>query len=184
MRKFKKVFFQFWFWLFGWKVVGKAPSLKKYVIVVAPHTSNVDFFVGLAAKHIIDLRSHFLAKHSLFKIPLVGPFLKSIGGHEVDRSKHNSLVDAVVDLFNTNERFAMTVTPEGTRSYVKRWRTGFYHIAEKAGVPIVMIGFDYGTKTVEVKEPFLPSGDRDKDFEKMKEYFRSIKGRHPEKGVR
>lgn len=184
MRKLKKIFFQFWFDLFGWKVVGETPTYDKCVIVVAPHTSNIDFFVGLAAKHTIDLHSHFLAKKSLFNIPLVGAFLKSIGGHAVDRSRHTSLVDAVVELFNQNEVFSMTVTPEGTRSYAEKWKTGFYHIARQAGVPIVMIGFDYATKTVQIKDGFHPSGDIDADFEMMKGYFRTLKGRHPEKGVK
>lgn len=184
MKKFKKIFFQFWFSLFGWKVIGKLPEEKKYVIVVAPHTSNWDFFVGLAAKHIIYLQSNFLAKNSLFKIPVIGWFLKSIGGHSVDRKKNTNLVDQVVDIFNQNEDFRMTVTPEGTRSYNPDWKTGFWHIAKKANVPIQMIGFDYSKKVVELKEVFYPSDDKEADIEKMKAYFRTIKGRHPEKGVR
>lgn len=184
MKKLKKVFFHFWFSLFGWKVTGRLPEEKKYVIVVAPHTSNWDFFVGLAAKHIIYLQSNFLAKNSLFKIPVIGWFLKSIGGHSVDRSKNTNLVDQVVDIFQQQEDFKMTVTPEGTRSYNPNWKTGFWHIAKKANVPIQMIGFDYRRRVVELKEVFYPSDDKESDIEKMKAYFRTIKGRNPENGVK
>jgi 1-acyl-sn-glycerol-3-phosphate acyltransferase len=183
MKYVKKYFFLFWFNLFGWKIEGEIPKEKKFVIAVAPHTSNVDFFVGLAAKHIVFLKSDFLAKDSLFKIPGLGWFLKSIGGHAVDRSKNNSLVDQVVDLFNQKEEFVMTVAPEGTRSYNPNWKTGFYHIADKAKVPIQMVGFDYKNKKVTFPEVFYTSGDKDSDIEMMKTYFRGIKGRHPEKGV-
>jgi 1-acyl-sn-glycerol-3-phosphate acyltransferase len=184
MKTLKKVFFGFWYRLFGWRIIGDKPNdIRKYVIVVAPHTSNFDFFVGLAVKHMIDLHSHFLAKNSLFKIPVVGWFFRAIGGHPVDRSKNTNLVDQVVELFHELDDFVMTVTPEATRSYKPKWKTGFYRIAEKAQVPIVMVGFNYRDKYVEFKEPFMPSGDMDVDFEKMKAYFRAMPGRHPEKGV-
>jgi 1-acyl-sn-glycerol-3-phosphate acyltransferase len=184
MRFLKKIFFGFWFWLFGWKVKGLPPKDKKYVLIVAPHTSNWDFFVGLAAKHIVYLKSHFLAKDSLFKIPIVSHFLRSIGGYPVNRSKKTNLVDQVVELYQTHEEFVVTITPEGTRSYNPNWKTGFYRIAEKAGVPILMVGFDYDHKTVEFRDLFYLTGDMEKDLESIKSYYRSIKGRHPEKGVK
>jgi 1-acyl-sn-glycerol-3-phosphate acyltransferase len=183
MKHVKKVFFQFWFSLFGWKIEGNKPDLDKYVIVVAPHTSNWDFFVGLAAKHIVFLNSHFLAKKSLFDIPVVGWFMRSIGGHPVDRSRNLNLVDQVVELYNKYDRFVMTVTPEGTRSYNPSWKTGFYHIAEKAKVPIVLVGFDYKRKVVSFKEPFFVTGEKEKEIEMMKEHFRKIPGKHSEKGI-
>ncbi len=168
---------------FGWKTKGEIPDLDKYVIVVAPHTSNWDFFVGLAARYILHLRSHFLAKNSLFKVPVVGWFLKSIGGHAVDRSRKTNMVDQVVEIFENNNKFVLTVTPEGTRSYQPNWKTGFYRIAEKAKVPIVMVGFDYGNRVVEVLDPFHPTGDLESDIEKMKDYYRTIRGKRPELGV-
>ena len=173
--------------LFGWKVNGKKPDLKKYVIIVAPHTSNWDFFVGWGARNIIGFRPNFLAKDSLFKIPLVGWFLKNIGGVPVYRKskkKSKQLVDQVVDLFNERDEFIMTITPEGTRSYAPRWKTGFYRIAHQAGVPIVKIGFDYATKTVFVDKPYYTTGDMDKEIEEMKDYFKHFTGRNPENGVR
>lgn len=183
MKEIKRIFFKFWFDITGWKVKGQVPKEKKYVLIVAPHTSNWDFFVGLAAKHIVYLKSHFLAKDSLFKIPIVKQFLKSIGGHAVDRSKKSNLVDQVVELYKQHDEFVITVTPEGTRSYNPNWKTGFYRIAEKADVPILMVGFDYGNKTVEFRDLFYPTGNLEADLETIKTYYRSIKGAHPEKGV-
>lgn len=179
----KKLFFKFWFRLFGWKIQGGLPLLKKYVIIVAPHTSNLDFLVGWAAREISGLKSQFLAKNSLFKIPVVGWFFRTIGGHPVDRSRNTNLVDQVVNLFNSNEEFVMTVTPEGTRSYNPNWKTGFYRIADKAKVPIVMVGFDFERKMVEFREPFYTTGNLEADIEFIKSYYRTMKGRHPEKGV-
>ena len=173
--------------LSGWKVQGKKPELKKYVIIVAPHTSNWDFFVGWGARNVIGFYPNFLAKKELFKIPLVGWFLSAIGGVPVDRkSKRKSmqLVDQVVDLYKEREEFIMTITPEGTRSYSPKWKTGFYRIAVQAEVPIVKIGFDYATKTVFVDKPFYPSGDMEKEMEEIKDYFRQFTGKNPEDGVK
>lgn len=181
----RRAFFKFVFRLWGWRIAGQLPKEKKYVIVVAPHTSNTDFFVGVCVKYILhNFKPRFLAKNSLFKIPLVGWFLKSIGGYPVDRSKKMKLVDQIVEIFEREEEFIMTITPEGTRSYVEKWKTGFYFVALKANVPIMMSGFDYEHKVVELKEVFYPSGDVDKDVEKMMAYFRGIKGKYPEKGVK
>lgn len=173
--------------LFGWKVSGTKPDLKKYVIIVAPHTSNWDFFVGWGARNVLGFRPNFLAKDSLFKIPLVGWFLKFIGGVAVERSnkrKSKQLVEQVVELYKTRDEFIMTITPEGTRSYAPTWKTGFYRIAHQAGVPIVKIGFDYASKTVFIDKPFHPSGDMDKEIEEIKSYFKQFTGKNPENGVR
>ncbi|MEP0984950.1 1-acyl-sn-glycerol-3-phosphate acyltransferase [Ekhidna sp.] len=173
--------------LFGWKVQGHKPDVKKYVIIVAPHTSNWDFFVGWGARNVIGFYPNFLAKRELFKIPLVGWFLSSIGGVAVDRKnkrKSTQLVQQVVDLYKEREEFIMTITPEGTRSYSPKWKTGFYRIAVEAEVPIVKIGFDYATKTVYVDDPFYPSGDMDKEMEEIKDYFRQFTGKNPEDGVK
>ena len=184
MTWIKKQFFQFWFWLFGWRIVGHKPDAKKYIVIVAPHTSNWDFLVGLAAKHIVELHSDFLGKKSLFTIPVLGWFMKSIGGHPVDRSRNSNIVDQVVDLFNKHEEFVVALAPEGTRSYVSKWKTGFYHIAYKAEIPIAMVGFDYEKKVVEFKELFYPTGDLEKDMEDILSYFRTVRGKNPEKGVK
>ena len=160
------------------------PPLKKYVLIVAPHTSNWDFFVGIAARSILKLRSKYLAKNSLFRIPVVGWLLTQLGGFPVDRSRHSNLVEQVAEMFRNRDKLVVTLTPEGTRSYVPKWKTGFYWIAHQANVPIVMVGFDYGNKIVEVKPPFYPTGDIEKDLPFILNYYRSIKGKHPENGVR
>ena len=168
----------------GWKIQGEKPPLTKYVIIVAPHTSNWDFFVGWGARNVIGFRPNFLAKQSLFKIPFVGWFLKFIGGVPVDRSRKTNMVDQVVQLYKEKEDFIMTITPEGTRSYSPNWKTGFYRIAHQANVPIVKIGFDYATKTVFIDEPFHPTGDMEGEIETFKEYFKKFKGKNPEDGVK
>ena len=181
----RRAFFTWIHKAFGWKVVGRPPDLKKYVIAVAPHTSNIDFFVGLPVKYMYPgFKPRFLGKNSLFKIPLVGWFLRSIGGYAVDRTKNTKLVDQIVEIFEKEEEFIMTITPEGTRSYVPKWKTGFYWVAVKAKVPIVMAGFDFERKVVEFSEPFDPSGDVDKDIAMMMDHFRNFKGKYPELGVR
>jgi len=169
----------------GWKVDGVKPAqLSKYVIVVAPHTSNWDFFVGWGARNVIGFRPNFLAKNSLFKIPFIGWFLKFIGGVPVDRSRKTNMVDQVVQLYKEKAAFIMTITPEGTRSYSPNWKTGFYRIAHQANVPIVKIGFDYPSKTVFIDKPFHPTGDLEGDIEEIKNYFRQFTGKNPEDGVR
>lgn len=172
------------FKLFGWKVVGTKPAERKYVVVVAPHTSNWDFFVGWTARNVIDFYPNFLAKDSLFRIPFVGWFLKGVGGVPVDRSRNTNMVDQVVELYQEKEDLIMTITPEGTRSYAPTWKTGFYRIAHKAKVPIVKIGFDYGTKTVFIDQPYYTKGNMEEEIEEIKDYFRKFKGMNPENGVK
>ncbi|MEL7146093.1 MAG: 1-acyl-sn-glycerol-3-phosphate acyltransferase [Bacteroidota bacterium] len=182
-----KSIYNFLFKIFGWKVVGTKPSqYKKFIIVVAPHTSNVDFLLGVAARGITELNSAYLGKKELFDLPLIGWFFKAMGGIPVDRSKKTNLVDQVVEYIESSDpktEVAVCITPEGTRTYVDKWKTGFWHIAETAGIPIVMVGFDYRTKTVEFKEPFFVS-EKEADIEMMKAYFRTQQGKYPEHGVR
>tara|TARA_B100000941_G_C28420188_1_gene508384 strand:- start:214 stop:693 length:480 start_codon:yes stop_codon:yes gene_type:complete len=157
--------------------------VRKYMITVAPHTSGWDFLVGIAAKNIVRLEGHFLGKKSLFDLPIVGQVMRYCGGHPVDRSTRSNIVDNIAELFHKNEKFVMVIAPEGTRAYQKVWKTGFYFIALKAGVPIVMAGFDFKRKIVELKEPFMPTGDVEKDIQMMKKYYRTISGKYPESGV-
>ncbi len=184
-RSLKERFLGWLFKLSGWKHIGTLPTdIQKYVIIVAPHTSNIDFFVGYGYKHLVGLHPNFLAKRELFKIPIVGWFLKSIGGYPVDRGKKTNLVDQVVELFEKTKSFIMTITPEGTRSYSPEWKTGFYRIAHKANVPIVKVGFDYPSKTIHVDEPKFVSGNMEEEMDEIKNHFKQFIGRHPEKGVR
>jgi 1-acyl-sn-glycerol-3-phosphate acyltransferase len=172
-----------WFKWRGWTIEGGfPPEMKQYVLVVAPHTSNVDFFVGVAARKLLGINVKYLAKSELFRFP-VRRLLLNLGGYPVDRSKKNALVDQVTDFFHEQEDFALCVTPEGTRGKVGQWRTGFYIMAVKAEVPIVMVGFDYKYKKVVVSPPFKPSGDMEKDIRFMHGFFEKINSKHPEKSM-
>ncbi len=164
--------------LFGWKVVGQLPDDKKYVVVVAPHTSNWDFWIGLFARISVGVKINFLAKKQLFFFPF-GLFLRAVGGAPVDRSKKDNRVDKVVELFSSQDEFKLAITPEGTRGPVTRWKEGFYHIACKAGLPLAMVALDYASKEVRIREAFWPTGDIRQDFPIILDYYRSIQGRYP-----
>jgi len=164
--------------LIGWKIVGQLPSDKKFMLIVAPHTSNWDLVIGLIARFAVGVKINFLAKHQVFFFPL-GPFLKLMGGTPVNRSQKGNRVQQVVALFQERDEFKLGLAPEGTRSPVERWKEGFYHIACQAGVPIVMVGLDYPSREVRIAEAFEPTGDINKDFIKIVAYFRTIHGRVP-----
>lgn len=176
--------YSFLFSLFSWSFEGKSPKdLKKFIIVVAPHTSNADFFIGVMVRSILQLGStKYLGKSSLFKAPF-GFIFRYLGGYPVDRSKNNNLVDAVVDLFNSKDSFSIALAPEGTRKKVSRIKTGFYHIAKKANVPIVLVGFDFGGKKIKISEAFYPGESMSKDFRYIIDFFSTCKGRNPSQGI-
>ena len=173
------------FFITGWKVVGGLPKKeKKYVLIVAPHTSYWDFPVGVGARSIIRLKSRFLIKAELFKNPVLAWVFRLMGGIPVDRgNKNNNIVDIVKAEFDKHEEFCVTITPEGTRSKVHKWKTGFHRIARAAGVPIVMVSFDFKKKTVELLEPFYPTDDLEADMNYILNYYRGITAKHPELGV-
>ncbi len=178
-----RFFYQLFFKIFGWKIKGTIPpEVKKYVMIVAPHTSNIDFLVGLAARSILRLQTKYLAKKELFKPPF-GWLFYALGGYPVDRSKNTNTVDKVVDIFNHHDRFSICITPEGTRKYAESWKTGFHKIARQAGIPIIMVAFDYRTKTVYAQPPFYPTENLEADLEKIKAYYRQFKGKIPQNGV-
>lgn len=173
------------FKIVGWKVKGGLPKdVKKYVIIVAPHTSYWDFPIGVAARSIIRLRSHFLIKAEMFRNPILAKVFRWLGGIPVDRgNKHNNIVDLVAAEFDKREEFCITITPEGTRAKVYKWKTGFHRIARAAGVPIVMVGFDFKHKFVELLEPFYPTEDLEADLEHIQKYYKGLTGKHPHLGV-
>jgi len=172
------------FKILGWKVRGEMPlHLKKFIIAVAPHTSNWDFLVGVAARSLLRIyNAQFLAKSSLFKPPF-GWFFRMIGGNPVERTTSHDMVDQVVRIFNSRKEFILAVAPEGTRRKVEKLRTGFYYIAKGAQVPIVPVGFDFKRKEVVVAEPLYPSEDLISDLEKITAFYRTITGRNPELGL-
>lgn len=168
----------------GWTFEGSfEPRPPKFIVIVAPHTSNMDFIIGVMARSKLRLTStKYLGKSQLFKFPH-GFIFRALGGYPVDRTKHNNLVDAVVELFNSKETFSIALAPEGTRSKVDRIKSGFYHIAKKANIPIFLVGFDYGRKKIVIKEPLWPGDSALEDFKTIIQFFSTIKGKQPELGV-
>ncbi len=168
----------------NWKVQGRPPHhLEKFVMIVAPHTSSKDFYIGIAARSVCHLEYvKFLGKVELFKFPL-GIFIRALGGYPVDRSKNNNLVDNVVEIFKSKDRFSIALAPEGTRKRVKKLRSGFYHIAKKAGIPVVIVGFDFKRKLVDICEPFYPTQNTEEDMKFIWNYFTGITGANPELGI-
>jgi 1-acyl-sn-glycerol-3-phosphate acyltransferase len=173
-----------YFHLIGWKISNPFPyNTPKAVIIVAPHTCVDDLFIGLAARSILRLKSlQFFGKQELFK-GITGILLRFFGGHPVDRSSKKNRVDLAVDLLNAHPQFLLALSPEGTRKKVERLRTGFYFIAQKANVPIVMVAFDYLNREIRIAEPFYTSNDEVADFKKIIDYFAPVQGKYPELGL-
>jgi 1-acyl-sn-glycerol-3-phosphate acyltransferase len=178
-----------WFWNWylrknHWKTEGNFPfHIKKMVVIVAPHTHWKDFIVGVAVRSSLKFNHvKFLGKQELFKPPF-GFIFRWLGGTPVDRSTSHNLVEAVVKSFNESEELVIALSPEGTRKRVDKLRTGFYHIARQAHVPIMMAALDFGNRKVIFSEPFYTSDNEAADFEKIISFFRSVKGKIPEQGL-
>ena len=169
-----------YFKILGWKLSGQMPGLKKYVVAVAPHTSWVDFFLGLLVRKVIGVKINYIGKKSLFKPPF-GWFFRWTGGAPVDRVKKEDTVSQVVRYFKEREEFRFALAPEGTREKVTAWRTGFYHIAVAAEVPIVLVAFDFGKKEVKISEPRYPMGNVEGDIREYWEFYRGVQGLRPDK---
>ncbi|MFN6089027.1 MAG: 1-acyl-sn-glycerol-3-phosphate acyltransferase [Cyclobacteriaceae bacterium] len=168
----------------GWKTQGDVPKhINKYIVAVAPHTSNWDFVIGILARSVLNIQSaKFIGKDSLFKPPL-GWFFRAVGGYPVDRSGHKDMTDQIAHIFDQHEKFILGLAPEGTRKKVDKLRTGFYYIAKKANVPIVPVGFDFATKTVVVAKPFYPTDDFDSDMKTLFNFYSGITGKNKELGL-
>lgn len=168
--------------LLGWKIVGQSPTIPQAVLIVAPHTSSWDFPLGVLARAAINRRIRFIGKASLFRPPF-GFLFRWLGGFPVARTVSQDTVSFVVQMFRDNPEFLFALSPEGTRKYTPNIRTGFYQIALQAKVPIVMVGFDFGRKEVQIQAPFQPTGNKKEDFEVILNYFRTVKGYYPEQGI-
>ena len=147
----------------GWRFEGTIPNIPKMMIIVAPHTSNWDFPVGLMAKFALHLEANFIAKKSLFWWPL-GAFLRSVGGIGIDRSAATDVVDGAVKAMRERPGMVLVITPEGTRSKVERWKSGFHRIALAAGIPIVLVVFDYSRKVIQLGPTFPATADYERDL--------------------
>lgn len=164
----------------GWRFEGTMPNEPKFVAIVAPHTSNWDFFVGVGALFSLGIRVSFLGKDSIFRGP-AGPIMRWLGGIAVDRSVSRDRVAEMVDVFKSRDRLVVGITPEGTRKKVSDWRTGFYHVANGARVPILPVAFDYTRKVIVFFPPLIPTGDAKADVEYLKGLYRPSMARQPDK---
>ncbi len=167
----------------GWHFEGSVPDLPKFVIIVAPHTSNWDFFVGVGALFSLGLRVAFFGKDSIFRGPL-GPVMRWLGGIPVDRSVSRDRVSESVAAFKAHDKLVLGMAPEGTRKRVEEWKTGFYHVARGAGVPIIPVAFDYAKKAIVIGNPFTPTGDVDADIAKLRALFADVPAKRPENYVK
>ena len=165
--------------MLGWTLEINLPPHKKYVLVGAPHTSNWDLPLGLLYMSAVGLRFSWAGKHTIFKGP-IGTILRSIGGIPIDRRIRSGLIERMSELFDSHESMILAITPEGTRSKVPYWKTGFYYIALRAKVPIALGYLDYGEKKLGMGYSFLPSGDIEKDMRKIRAFYKGKTGRHPE----
>lgn len=169
------------FRILGWKLIGTVDaSVKKCIIAVIPHTSNLDFFLGLFSRGIIGIEMNFVGKKELFVFP-IGYYFKSVGGTPLDRSGGKNNVDATVEVFNTRKVFRLALSPEGTRKKVSELRSGFYYIAHKANVPIIPVAFDYGKKEVRIGTPFHTTGAYEVDMKSFLPFFKNVKGKNNER---
>lgn len=161
--------------LAGWKLTGQPPIEKKYVLIAVPHTSNWDFPITLAMAFLFKFDIFWMGKDSLFKGP-AGPIMRWLGGIAVNRSASSNLVQQLVDAFNENDELVIAIPPEGTRSRVDKWKTGFYHIAHGANVPIALGFLDYQRKVGGFGPTFYPTGDVDKDIAEIRQFYKGIAG--------
>ena len=166
----------------GWKTEITVSHPNKYIICLAPHTSNWDLFLGEAYIKAEGLKSNFLMKKEWFFWPL-GPIFRKMGGIPVYRSKHSRMTDALADAARNADHFALCITPEGTRSQNSDWKKGFYWIAKEAGIPILLYAADYEKKVIRCTKQIIPNGNIDDQMKEIKEYYVGCKGKHPENFV-
>lgn len=175
---FQKLLARLCLFISGWKVEGEIPDLRKCVIIGAPHTTYWDFFFGMLYKLYYGLNIQFLIKKELLRFPFRW-FFHWIGGIPVDRRKHDNLVDQLGEKMINSDSFYLAIAPEGSRKAVMVWKRGFYHIAKKAGVPIVLGYMDYRRKVVGVGPVFYPGADIEKDMQEIALFYSTIQAKYP-----
>lgn len=178
MNLYHKILFD---WM-GFREEVSEPFPAKYIIALAPHTSNWDFVVGMLFCRAKDFNCNFLMKKEWFFWPL-GNLMHKLGGIPVYRSKKTGLTDIVAEKAKEMDTFRLCITPEGTRKANKEWKKGFYYIALKANIPILLYGLDYKRKLIKCSRTFIPTGNVEKDMEEIKQYFTEFEGKHPERFI-
>jgi len=166
--------------LLGWNIEGAFDkNLKKAVVIVVPHTSWHDFYIGAFVRRILKTEINFVAKEELFAWPF-GWYFKWMGGAPLDRTSGQNKVESIAKIFNSREEFRLAIAPEGTRKKVENWKTGFYYIASTAQVPIIRVAFDYKRKIVTIAEPFNPTGNINEDMIALRSFYKGVVGKVPE----
>jgi len=164
--------------LTGWTVVGQPPAAKKYVMVGCPHTSNWDFLVLLMAIFSLRMELYWIGKHTLFPTGL-GWFVRWLGGVPVNRGKQaGRQAKQIAAAYQSVDELGIMIAPEGTRGKVDKWKTGFYHIAHEAGVPIVLAFMDYGTKRVGIGPSVIPNGDMEQQLPEIQAFYEGMTGKN------
>ena len=162
--------------LMGWRIEGNIPDIKKFVIIAAPHTSNWDFPITLAIAFALRMKIYWMGKAAIFRWPFAAAF-QWLGGIPIDRSKSNNVVEQSIQAFHKLEKLILLVPPEGTRKKVSYWKTGFYHIAQGANVPIVLGFLDYRRKVGGIGPTFRPTGHLRTDMQMIQDFYASITGK-------
>jgi 1-acyl-sn-glycerol-3-phosphate acyltransferase len=165
--------------LFGWRVEGRMPDAPKCVLIVAPHTSNWDFPVMLALAVALRIKATWMGKHTLFRPPY-GWIMRRLGGLPIDRTARNNVVEQAVEWFRTRDRLVLAILPEGTRKRTPYWKSGFYHIAKGANVPIVLGYADFKRKVGGIGGVIMPSGDAEADMAMIRDFYTGMVGKRPE----
>jgi len=163
--------------LLGWGVDGEFPDLPKLVAIVAPHTSNWDFIIGILVVFALGLRVRFLGKHTLFN-PWLGWLMRWFGGIPVIRDTPQGAVTDAVEMFAREEQVILGIAPEGTRRRGTPWRSGFYNIALAAEVPILPAAFDFGRRSLRLFPVFKPTGNYEADLAKLQTLYEGVRGRN------
>jgi 1-acyl-sn-glycerol-3-phosphate acyltransferase len=170
-------------WIFkqkGWRLGPTIPrDIKKCVVIAAPHTSNWDFVYAMGALHLFGIPVKYLAKKELFTWPLKW-VLSSTGGIPIDRSKNTGMVDAAIQKFNETPELVLMIAGEGTRGKVEKWKSGFYHVAIGAGVPLMLAYLDYAKKEAGFGTPIYLSGDKEKDAALIRAFYEDKTAKFPE----
>ncbi len=177
MKFFSKLIF---FKILRWKISGNRNfaknSVKKAVVIAAPHTSWHDFYIAILARSAANIKSKFIAKKELFFFP-TNIILKMLGGVPVDRSSKQNKVDQIADMFLEKDEFRVALSPEGTRQRVEKFKTGFYYIAKKANVPIIMFTLDFKSKEILISDAFYTTNDVKADFNFIEGFFDGVEGK-------
>jgi 1-acyl-sn-glycerol-3-phosphate acyltransferase len=166
--------------LFGWRPVGILPDVPKFVVIGAPHTSNWDFILSMVFIAAVGVRAYWMAKHTLFRFPY-GWFFSALGGVPINRTANFNVVEQAVQEFSRRDKFILGITPEGTRSRVDYWKSGFYYIARAAKAPILLCFFDYRRKQIGFGPLLWPGEDPEADLEIIRAFYADKTAKHPEK---